>query len=95
MSDEPPPLPLNTRGSQRKNVPIVTVESFFEAHAEKLQLKLEGPRVGFHRLLITIALCFDLSIEISAQQCISFDFKPSLDGINEPGQLALSFRVHV
>ncbi|HEX8898014.1 MAG TPA: HPr(Ser) kinase/phosphatase, partial [Chthoniobacterales bacterium] len=26
-----------------------TVESFFRAHAEKLQLKLEGRRVGFHR----------------------------------------------
>src|SRR3712207_6084735 len=33
----------------RKNVPVVTVQSFYEAHAEKLQLKLEGPRVGFHR----------------------------------------------
>ncbi len=33
----------------RKNVPVVTVESFFEAHAAKLQLKLEGKRVGFHR----------------------------------------------
>ncbi len=33
----------------RKNVPIVTVESFFEAHAATLQLKLEGKRVGFQR----------------------------------------------
>jgi len=33
----------------RKNVPVVTVESFYEAHAERLQLKLEGNRVGFHR----------------------------------------------
>ena len=39
-----------TSGSdQRKNVPVVTVESFYNAHAEKLQLKLEGKRVGFHR----------------------------------------------
>jgi HPr kinase/phosphorylase len=39
-----------TSGSdQRKNVPIVTVESFYERHAEKLQLKLEGQRVGFNR----------------------------------------------
>jgi HPr kinase/phosphorylase len=30
-------------------VPVVTVESFFETHGEKLQLKLEGKRVGFHR----------------------------------------------
>jgi HPr kinase/phosphorylase len=39
-----------TSGSdQRKNVPVVTVESFYNAHAEKLQLKLEGKRVGFQR----------------------------------------------
>ena len=39
-----------TSGSdQKKNVPIVTVESFYQAHAEALQLKLEGKRVGFHR----------------------------------------------
>jgi len=39
-----------TSGSDlRKNVPIVTVESFYNAHAEKLQLKLEGKQVGFHR----------------------------------------------
>lgn len=31
------------------SVPIVTVESFFGAHAELLQLRLEGERVGFHR----------------------------------------------
>ena len=30
-------------------MPVVTVESFFEAHGAKLQLKLEGKRVGFHR----------------------------------------------
>jgi len=30
-------------------VPVVTVESFYNLHAEKLQMKLEGPRVGFHR----------------------------------------------
>jgi len=33
----------------RRTVPVVTVESFYKAHAEKLQMKLEGPRVGFHR----------------------------------------------
>jgi len=27
----------------------VTVESFYDSHAEKLQMKLEGPRVGFKR----------------------------------------------
>ena len=30
-------------------MPVVTVESFYDSHAEKLQMKLEGPRVGFHR----------------------------------------------
>lgn len=43
------PVPVTSGGPLRKNVPIVTVESFYEAHAEKLQLKLEGKRVGFHR----------------------------------------------
>jgi HPr kinase/phosphorylase len=33
----------------RRNVPVVTVEGFFEAHGEQLQLKLEGRRVGFRR----------------------------------------------
>src|SRR6476661_859761 len=33
----------------RRTVPVVTVESFYKAHAEKLQMRLEGPRVGFHR----------------------------------------------
>ena len=28
---------------------MVTVESFYQAHGQKLQLKLEGKRVGFHR----------------------------------------------
>jgi HPr kinase/phosphorylase len=37
------------RAPLRRNVPVVTVEGFYELHAEKLQLKLEGPRVGFHR----------------------------------------------
>jgi HPr kinase/phosphorylase len=40
--------PITSR-AVRKNVPVVTVESFFRAHGEDLQLKLEGPRVGFHR----------------------------------------------
>jgi HPr kinase/phosphorylase len=35
--------------NRRTNVPVVTVESFYNIHAEKLQMKLEGPRVGFHR----------------------------------------------
>src|SRR5256886_7728760 len=34
---------------QREVVPIVTVESFYNSHAQKLQMKLEGARVGFHR----------------------------------------------
>src|SRR5881394_1939251 len=35
--------------NQRSTVPVVTIESFYNSHAEKLQMKLEGPRVGFHR----------------------------------------------
>ena len=49
MTERATTMPITPRGTPRKRVPIVTVESFYEAHAEKLQLKLEGPRVGFHR----------------------------------------------
>src|SRR5919109_1205124 len=34
---------------QQKSIPVVTVETFYNSHSEKLQMKLEGPRVGFHR----------------------------------------------
>ena len=49
MSERTGPQAITSGGPLRKNVPVVTVESFFEAHGEKLQLKLEGKRVGFHR----------------------------------------------
>jgi len=40
---------ISSGSDLRKTVPVVTVESFFQAHAGKLQLKLAGKRVGFHR----------------------------------------------
>jgi HPr kinase/phosphorylase len=40
---------ITSTSDQRKSVPVVTVESFYNAHADKLQMKLEGPQVGFHR----------------------------------------------
>src|ERR671935_3280843 len=40
---------ITSTSEQKKSVPVVTVESFYTNHAEKLQLKLEGKRVGFHR----------------------------------------------
>src|SRR5438477_3908069 len=40
---------ITLTSDQQKSVPVVTVESFYTRHAEKLQMKLEGPRVGFHR----------------------------------------------
>src|SRR5205085_11013957 len=40
---------ITSTSDRRKSVPVVTVESFYSLHAEKLQMKLEGPRVGFHR----------------------------------------------
>src|SRR5437899_5804790 len=40
---------ITSQSDQQKSVPVVTVESFYNFHAEKLQMKLEGPRVGFHR----------------------------------------------
>src|SRR4029077_215370 len=35
--------------NRRETVPMVTVESFYGSHAEKLHMKLEGARVGVHR----------------------------------------------
>lgn len=49
MSDRPITQAITSGRDQRKNIPVVTVESFYKAHAEKLQLKLEGKQVGFHR----------------------------------------------
>src|SRR5947209_1006791 len=39
----------STRHKREKTVPVVTVESFYNSHAENLQMKFEGPRVGLHR----------------------------------------------
>lgn len=49
MSERTVPHPITSGSPLRKNVPVVTVESFYQAHGEKLQLKLEGQPVGFHR----------------------------------------------
>src|ERR1043165_7677092 len=40
---------ISSRSDLKKNIPVVTVESFFRKHGQKLQLKLEGKQVGFHR----------------------------------------------
>jgi HPr kinase/phosphorylase len=49
MSERAATQTITSTSDQRKSVPVVTVESFYNSHAEKLQMKLEGPRVGFHR----------------------------------------------
>ncbi len=49
MADKPTTQSITSKSDLRKNIPVVTVESFFRAHAGKLQLKLEGNPVGFHR----------------------------------------------
>ena len=49
MSERPGTQTITSTSDQRKSVPVVTVESFYNSHAEKLHMKLEGPRVGFHR----------------------------------------------
>src|ERR1051326_7699833 len=49
MIEQPATQKITSTSAQRKSVPVVTVESFYTSHAEKLQMKLEGPRVGFHR----------------------------------------------
>ncbi|HEY1771485.1 MAG TPA: HPr(Ser) kinase/phosphatase [Chthoniobacterales bacterium] len=40
---------ISSANAQRMNVPVVTVEGFFQLHAKKLQLKLEGKKIGFER----------------------------------------------
>src|SRR5207247_9519982 len=40
---------ITSTSSQQKSVPNVTVERIYNSHAEKLHMKLEGSRVGFHR----------------------------------------------
>jgi HPr kinase/phosphorylase len=40
---------ITSTSAQQKSVPVVTVESFYSLHAEKLQMRLDGPRMGFHR----------------------------------------------
>ena len=49
MAEEPGTQTITSQSDQQKSVPVVTVESFYKSHAEKLQMKLEGPPVGFHR----------------------------------------------
>src|SRR6266704_6814486 len=40
---------ITSTSDQQKSVPVVTVESFYNSHSEQLLMKLDGPRVGFHR----------------------------------------------
>src|SRR5438477_6354139 len=49
MPDGPNKPTITSASDQRKRVPVVTVESFFNGHGEKLALRLDGPRVGFQR----------------------------------------------
>src|SRR5712664_3434406 len=49
MPDGPTTQTITSASDLRKSVPVITVESFFNTHGEKLALRLEGPRVGFHR----------------------------------------------
>jgi HPr kinase/phosphorylase len=48
MSSDPVVQTISS-GAQRIQAPAVTVAAFFERHAKKLQLKLEGARTGFER----------------------------------------------
>src|ERR1041384_1998337 len=49
MADESGTQTITSQSDQQKSVPVVTVESFYKSHAEKRQVNLEGPPVGFHR----------------------------------------------
>src|SRR3954470_4532084 len=49
MAARPATQTITSGSGQRKTIPVVTVESFYRSHGEDLHMKLEGPRVGFHR----------------------------------------------
>src|SRR5881398_1313072 len=49
MSERAAATVPSARNRREKTVPVITVEGFYNSHAEKLHMKLEGPRVGFHR----------------------------------------------
>lgn len=49
MSEQGATYTITHTSDVRKTVPVVTVESFYNGHAGALQMKLEGPRVGFNR----------------------------------------------
>src|SRR5881398_3539546 len=49
MAEQSGTQTITSTSDQQKSVPVVTVESFYTSHAEKLQMRLDGPRVGFHR----------------------------------------------
>lgn len=49
MSEQGATYTITHSSDTRKTVPVVTVESFYNSHAAALQMKLEGPRVGFQR----------------------------------------------
>jgi HPr kinase/phosphorylase len=49
MNDRAVSQTITSTSDKGKSVPVVTVESFYKTHAGKLQMKLEGAQVGFHR----------------------------------------------
>src|SRR6478672_12655958 len=49
MADKASAPAISSGSDLRKNTPVITVEGFYKAHADRLQLKLEGKPVGFHR----------------------------------------------
>lgn len=49
MSEQAATYTITSVSDARRTVPVVTVESFYNSHAEALQMKLEGPQVGFQR----------------------------------------------
>src|SRR5437870_5177614 len=49
MAEQSGTQTITSTSDQQKSVPVVTVESFYNSHAEQLLMKLDGPRIGFHR----------------------------------------------
>src|SRR6201981_1107273 len=49
MAEERETQTITSTSDQQKSVPVVTVEGFYNSHADKPQMKLKGPGVEFHR----------------------------------------------
>src|SRR5207253_2262767 len=65
---------ITSSSNQQKSVPVVIVESFYNSHAEKLHMKLEGLRVGFHLAPELLAVAAEAKIAVFRTPMITMKF---------------------